>query len=264
MRGALWFAGALVGVGLAALALRSLERSMLFPAPPFPHESPAVGDGVLHAWLDTPGGRVEAFLLPGRVPAGEETPLVVYAHGNGELIDSWLDAFEPLRARGISVLLAEYPGYGRSSGSPARASIQQALASAYDWALAQPQIDPRRVVGHGRSLGGGAICELARVRPLAALVLESTFTSIRDVATDTVGVPGFLVFNEFDNLDFVRGYEGPVLVLHGEQDQSIPVAHARRLAATAADSELEIAACGHNDCPRPSDRILAFLAKHGV
>jgi len=264
MKGALWLAGALAGIALAAFALRSVERGMLFPAPPAPPESPALGDGILHAWLDTAGGRVEAFLLPGRIDPGSRGPLVVYAHGNGELVDSWLGAFEELRASGISVLLAEYPGYGRSGGTPSRSSIEQTMAAAYDWALLQTFVDPQRVVGHGRSLGGGAVCALGRVRPLAALVLESTFTRIRDVATDTLGVPGFLVWNEFDNLEFVRGYAGPILVLHGEGDRSIPVSHAHRLAEQAATSELEILPCGHNDCPSPSKRIESFLSAHDL
>ena len=265
VKSGLWFVVALAGPALVALGLRQVERAVLFPAPPVPRESPMPGDGARHTWLDTPGGRVEAFLLPGRIAEGRtRQPLVIYAHGNGELIDSWLGQFDPLRAQGLSVLLVEYPGYGRSSGSPSRSSIQQVFAAAYDWALTEPEVDPRRIVGYGRSLGGGAVCALGRVRPLAALVLESTFTSIRDVATDAFGVPGFVVWNEFDNLEFVRGYESPVLVLHGEQDRSIPVAHARRIAATAPAAEIEILQCGHNDCPRPWARIVAFLAEHGI
>ena len=70
-------------------------------------------------WLEAGGGRTEAWLLPARRGAGAG-PLLIFAHGNGELIDHWVDAFGPARARGASALLVEYPGYGRSEGAPSK------------------------------------------------------------------------------------------------------------------------------------------------
>jgi len=255
--------GVLVAV-LAAHFLGSAEEAMLFPAPSAPAAEPVLADGARRTWIETGQGRVEAFLLPARGAGEGASPLLVYAHGNGELADFWLEPFEPLRARGIAVLLVEYPGYGRSTGSPSQASIRDAFAAAYDWALTQPRVDPTRIVGYGRSLGGGAVTALAEVRPLAALILESTFTSVGDVAHDAFGLPASLVRNAFDSLAVVRGYTRPVLVIHGEQDGSIPVAHARRLAEAAPDAELEILRCGHNDCPRPWERIAGFLSARGL
>jgi fermentation-respiration switch protein FrsA (DUF1100 family) len=138
------------------------------------------------------------------------------------------------------------------------------MVAGYDWALARVRIDAQRVIGHGRSLGGGAVCALGRERALAALILESTFTRVDDVARELFGVPRFLVSNTFDNLGFVGAYESPVLLLHGEQDASIPVAHAQRLARALPAAQLELLPCGHNDCPRPWDRILAFLRRHDL
>ena len=267
MEGLRW---ALVGVGAAALALVGAywgllfvaQRWVLFPAPRTPAESPAERAPDLESvWLDASGARSEAILLrarPGRATPG---PLLVYAHGNGELIDQWVREFDAPRALGASVLLVEYPGYGRSAGKPSQASIARALVAAYDWAVARADVDPRRVVGYGRSLGGGAVCALARERSLAALVLESTFTSVRELAA-RFGLPGFLVRDPFDNLALVRGFQGPLLVLHGERDESIPVDHARRLHAAAPGSELHVLPCGHNDCPRPWRLLGSFLEKH--
>jgi fermentation-respiration switch protein FrsA (DUF1100 family) len=161
------------------------------------------------------------------------------------------------------VLLVEYPGYGRSSGIPSERSITGAFRAAYDRALADPRVDPERIVGWGRSLGGGAICALARERELAAIVLESTFTSIRAQAR-ALGLPGILVRDPFDNLALVRGYGGPLLLLHGEHDTSIPVDQARELHAASPDSELHVLGCGHNDCPRPWEVGLRFLRSRGV
>jgi fermentation-respiration switch protein FrsA (DUF1100 family) len=260
LRWTLLAVGCLVAVGIGA---HFVESRLLFPAPPRPAQPPALDGSVEHTWLETTGGRVEAFLLPAESTASGPRPLVVYAHGNGELVDSWLGEFEPLRSEGVSVLLVEYPGYGRSSGSPSERSIQGALAAGYDWAREKPLVDPDRIVGYGRSLGGGAICALGRVRSLAALVLESTFTSIRDIAADRFGVPGFLVQNGFENLAFVSHYTSPVLLIHGVDDPLVPAVQARRLADAAPAAELDLEKCGHG-CSGQWPLILSFLGRHGL
>jgi len=262
MRAAVGIAALLVAgtVGWWAFAF-ALQRSLLFPG------SMAMGGaGDLERargerlWLETPGGRVEAWLLPAAVRA-EPGPLVLYAHGNGELIDHWPDEFGPLRSLGISVLLVEYPGYGRSAGSPSQPSITEAMTLAYDLAASRPEVDAERIVGWGRSLGGGAVCALSRERRLAALVLESTFTSVARMARG-FGLPRFLVRDPFDNEEAVRAFDGPMLLVHGERDEIIPPDHARALHAAAPRSELHLAPCGHNDCPRPWEALERFLAAH--
>ncbi|SFI45526.1 alpha/beta hydrolase [Planctomicrobium piriforme] len=194
----------------------------------------------------------------------ETSPLLIYCHGNGELIGQWMDAFDEFRNRGFWVLLCEYPGYGSAEGKPSEKSIQQTLMYAYDIAIQQPGIDPQCVIGWGRSLGGGAICTLAEERPLAAVILESTFSSVGEVAYEQFGVPSFFIRNQFNNLATVKSLKVPLLILHGEQDQAISVANARRLHAAAPGSELEILSCDHNDCPDASQRILQFLTSRGV
>jgi fermentation-respiration switch protein FrsA (DUF1100 family) len=254
---------ALAAAGALLAGACFAEQRVLFPGRVIRDgREVALGPGAERLWLDFAGARAEAFFLGAGSGAASPGPLLVYAHGNGELIDDWVDHVDALRASGVSVLLVEYPGYGRSSGTPSQASITRTLVSAYDWATSQPQVDSRRVIGHGRSLGGGAICALARERSLAALVLESTFTSVREMATALYGLPGFLVRNPFDNLSAIRGFSGPILLLHGERDEAIPVDHARRLHAAAPTSELEVVGCGHNDCPLPWPLVTAFLSRH--
>jgi hypothetical protein len=243
------------------------QRAVLFPrrAIALPASTDLVRLGGERLWLEAGGRRTEAWLLPGRRARGQDAagPLLLHAHGNGELIDHWVEGFESARARGASALLVEYPGYGRSAGEPSEASIRDTLVAAFDWAASREDVDPRRIVGWGRSLGGGAVCALARERPLAALVLESTFTSVRSMAA-RFGVPGFLVRDPFDNLSIVRGFGRPLLLLHGERDEVIAVEHARSLHAAAPGSELRLLPCGHNDCQPPWSEVLAFLAAHGL
>ena len=108
---------------------------------------------------------------------------------------------------------------------------------------------------------GGAACQLARSRPISGLILESTFTSLRSMAS-RIGFPGFLVLDPFDNLEVVSTLDIPVLVIHGERDDLIPISHGEAL-AEAAGVPLQRLPCGHNDCPRPWQQIQKFLTLHG-
>ncbi|MGI9626212.1 MAG: alpha/beta hydrolase, partial [Longimicrobiales bacterium] len=169
-------------LGYLGLAF-ALQRSVLFPRPPRPDRVAAEGrTDVDVAWLGTER-LVEAWYLApvGFADAGP-APVIVFTHGNGELIDYWLDEFEALRAPGLGVLLVEYPGYGRSGGSPSESSITEAMTDAYDYLVSRADVDPTRIVAYGRSVGGGAAGALVRQRPVAALVLESSFTSVRRMA----------------------------------------------------------------------------------
>lgn len=250
---------ALILIGYLALVL-GLQRRAMYPAPPAPARSPAADrPGVETVWLK---GEVESGFLPARAGVAPH-PVIIFAHGNGELIDFWVDAFGPLRDAGLAVMLVEYPGYGRSGGRPTQAGITGTMVAAYDHLVGRDDVDAARIVAYGRSVGGAAACALATRRPLAALVLESAFTSTRPLAW-RAGVPGFLVLDTWDNLACLRAYPGPVLVLHGERDHIVPVSHARRLADAAGTGEPVLMPCGHNDCPRPWDAILDFLSRQGV
>jgi hypothetical protein len=256
------FAGILLA--LVILLIFFGQRSLIFPGS-------SAGDGGPEAvggeriWLEAGAARTEAWLLPARsgTTAG---PLLVYAHGNGELIDHWAEAFEPARARGVSALLVEYPGYGRSGGAPSERSIRATMAAAFDHAVRRG-FAPERIVGWGRSLGGGAVCALAHERPLAALVLESTFVSVVSMA-ERMGLPRILarllVRDRFDNLGVLRVFAGPVLLLHGARDEVVPPAEAQALHEGVPSAEFHWMPCGHNDCARPWEPVLRFLAAQGM
>jgi len=238
------------------------QRAMLFPAPGLASAPPRPADAE-QVWLSIASGRTEAWFLRPASPTAGPSPLIVFTHGNGELIDFWPEAFDEPRRWGVAVLLVEFPGYGRSAGQASETTITQAVVAAYDWARARPDVDPGRIVAYGRSVGGGAACQLAARRPVAALVLESTFTSVRAFARG-FGAPGFLVRDPFDNLAVVREYRGPLLLLHGSHDEIIGPSHSQALAAAASQAELHLLPCGHNDCPREWPLIHAFLERHGL
>ncbi len=224
------------------------QRQIIFPRY---HVEPAPGtasriDGLERIWLELDFGKVESWFLP----AGGEGkhPVVIFAHGNAELIDHWAEPLLPLTGAGIGIYLVEYPGYGRSQGSPSQESIVETFTLAYDRILERPDVDPQRVVFFGRSLGGGVVCALAEKRKPSALVLMSTFTGISRMA-QKFGVPGFFVRDPFDNLETVKSLSVPVLVIHGKQDETVPYFHGAELAETAPRATLISYECGHNDCP---------------
>jgi hypothetical protein len=261
----MWLVGAclVLAVGALALVLRAQGRRVLYPLRRAPDASALLrrADGE-QVWLERDGVRSEAWLLPARGRVTRPAPVLLYAHGNGELIDDWAAEFDEPRAWGAAVLLVEYPGYGRSGGSPSQGSITRAVVAAYDWASERPELDSRRIVGYGRSLGGGAMCALAGERELAALVLESTFTSVTAMAR-RLGIPRFLVADPFDNRTLLAAFRRPVLLIHGERDTVVPAEESRILHSVAPQSDLVIISdCGHNDCPRPWPKLREFLASH--
>jgi fermentation-respiration switch protein FrsA (DUF1100 family) len=219
--------------------------------------------------LETPAGRVDALYMAPRVPPsrGYKAPAVLFAHGNAELIDDFPEWFEVVRPPELAVLLVEYPGYGWSEGEPSAASARDTLELAYDWLVARPELDPARIVGYGRSLGGGALCTLVGRKRFAALVLSSTFTSLRPLAR-SMFAPPMLLEDPFDNLAAVKRFEGPVLVLHGTSDEVIPYPHGEELAAASPRAKLLSYRAGHNDCPPDpasyAEQLAAFLTDSGL
>jgi hypothetical protein len=242
------------------------QRELLFPRRGLPQaESMVEALGGERWWLELPDGRVEAWFLP--APTEGPAPAVIFAHGNAELIDHLAPLVTSLRTRGASLLLVEYPGYGRSEGSPTQGSIEAAFEAAHARLVARDDVDDSRLAYFGRSLGSGAVCRLAAAHPPAALVLQSPFTSVRSFASGFL-LPGFLVRDPFDNLAVVSTLDAPVLVAHGTRDRVVPVAHGRAVAEAARDGRLSERPAGHNDMPPDPTaywaEVAAFLTEAGV
>ncbi len=236
----------------------------LFGAAP---EDPT-GPGVATAWLELPFGSVEARFLAPAPSAPVPAPAIIFAHGNGELIDHWDEMMASFTERGVGVMLVEFPGYGQSDGRPSQRSIVAAFEAGADWLADRDDIDGDRIVAMGRSIGGGAAAALTETRSMAALVLMSTFTSVRTIAWRNFYLPPFLALDPYDNRAAVAAFDGPVLVIHGRSDDQLPYEHGVELAAASPRAELMTLDCAHNDCP-PSwpefvDAVMAFLEREGV
>lgn len=244
---------AVIAAGVYALyasLVFGLQRSVMFPgrrivAPPLPADAA----GMDRYWLTTGSGGVDAWYLP-PIPHDSTLrgPALLFFHGNYELIDYWIGEFDPVRERGFGVMLVEYPGYGRSEGPTTMRTVMQAAVAAYDQLASRADVDPTRIVLYGRSLGGGPASRLAALRPAAAVVLQSTFSSVRDFTRGLL-VPPFLIRDRFDNVAALGDFPGPILIVHGTRDDVIPVDHGHRLAAGLPDATFRLLDCAHNDCP---------------
>ena len=213
------------------------------------------------------GGAVEAILLP-RTGAATDGPgpAVIFMHGNGEFIDQWAPAFRRFTDAGFTVLLPEYRGYGASAGKPSQDAIVEDLVAFRERLVALESVDADRLVYVGRSLGGGFAAQLTERHPPAALILSSTFTSAADAAHDLTGLPRWLVRDKLEVRGVLAGYPGPVLILHGEDDDLMGVHHARANAEAAEHADLGVyPRTGHENMPEGVGRwddVVSFLERH--
>jgi hypothetical protein len=230
-----------VAVSIAAAALVpfvSLDRFIFFPDRNVPPPPP----GVVERWFTTADGvRLHAW----HAVAPDGAPTLVWSHGNAGNIASRAPVLYALTARGLGVLAYDYRGYGRSAGTPSEAGVYHDVEAAYD-SIALPGA---RLVAFGESLGGAVSIHLATVRPCAAVVVVSTFTTMRDVARSHYGLAGLLAGSGFDSLRRVRGVHVPLLVAHGDEDEVVPYALGEALFAAAGEPKrfLHLPGAHHND-----------------
>jgi len=209
-------------------------------------------DGVkLHGWL---------------VPAPEARFTLVWFHGNAGNISHRVDNIKYLhRSLGPPLLpnifIFDYRGYGRSAGSLSDLSEEATYHDA-DGALAylrgRPDLAPTKLVYFGRSLGAAIAVEMARHHAPAGLILETPFTSIKDMAR--VALPflpvGGLLRTKYDSLSKMQEIRVPLLVLHGDRDDVVPYEQGRRLfeAANQPKTFYTIRGAHHNDTYIVGDR----------
>jgi hypothetical protein len=202
-------------------------------------------DGVrLHAWFCTPRA--------GRGGAPEPVPTdraVLFFHGNAGNVSHRRAQIESLVALPAAVLIIDYRGYGRSEGSPTEQGLYRDARAAWEYLTTARGFGPARVVVFGESLGGAVAVDLAsKVRP-CALILQSTFTSIADMAAEVMPfVPRFIIRTKMDSLEKMARVESPVLVVHSPADEIVPYKFGRKLyeAARGTKQFHEIKNAPHN------------------
>lgn len=187
------------------------------------------------------GLQISALFLP-----HDEAPYtLLYSHGNAEDLGYALPHLQELQQIGFAVLAYDYRGYGTSQGTPSEQGTYKDIEAAYRYLTADLQIPPRRILVYGRSVGSGPAVDLAARRPVGGLILESPFVTAFRVLTRIQILP----FDKFANIDKIQRVDVPVLILHGVDDELIPLWHGKALYEQAPHPKfsLWVEGAGHND-----------------
>ena len=238
-----------------------IDRGRVLDGPP---------DGIESIWIEQGNGvRIEAWFITGRGSSVDTPgPAVVFAHGNGELIDDNLE-LSWLAQRGTSVLLVEYRGYGRSTGSPSQSALVKDTTAFVQLLKDRPEVDPDRIAFMGRSIGSGVLAQVAMDHPPAAMIMVVPPARL-DTMAWKFGVPPFMVRSPFRTDIAVRGLKTPLLLLSRDKDEIIPAGHAEMIDDNAPDSLLITLKGQHNwlddssEVQREHDAIRSFLLSNGV
>jgi fermentation-respiration switch protein FrsA (DUF1100 family) len=249
--------GPLIVSGLALLALdvarRVFRHTQLF----CPTDEPAISwdpadyglprEQVEEHWMETDDGEL---LYGWYCRAKRPIASALFCHGNTGNLTTIANVIPHLLDSGINVLLFDYRGFGRSTGRPSLSGVvaDGVTAARYHDTIRPPD---KRSILYGYSLGGAIAAQVTKLYEFDGLILQSTFTNLRELARVTFPrVPLHLVSgNFFDTLAVIRKLQMPVLILHGTEDETIPCWMAHRLFdACSGPKEIRIVEGGlHKD-----------------
>ncbi len=222
------------------------QGSMLFQA-----DRNMVADPSAYNWpyesvlLDVNGKKTHGWFMPLENARG----VVLFSHGNAGNISGRLESMGLLRSMGFSVLAYDYGGYGNSTG---RASEKRCYADAramWNWLTETKKVPADKILLFGRSLGGAVTCDLATEVTPRAVVIESTFLSVPEVAATVFPwLPvRLLAAYRFANVNKIANIHVPLLMAHSQDDEMIPYAHGLKLFGLANEPKTFIEIHGdHN------------------
>ena len=243
---------------LLCLALWRWQNRLIFIPPKMIEGKPAeLGLSYEDVWLSVTNEqgiiqKIHAWWLPNQ----SSEDVLLYLHGNGSNISSNLSVVHDLYNLGFSLLLLDYRGYGLSEGKfPTEATVYQDAQLAWDYLVTRRGLKPSQIFVYGHSLGGAVAIDLGVRQPkMAGLITESSFTSILDVANYYGSFyrlfPTKILINQrFDSLSKVPLLQMPILLIHGKNDQLIPVSMSEELYAVAKPPKqlVIVPEAGHND-----------------
>lgn len=238
--------GVIVAIAYFALCLFLFiqqTRFIFFPSPTLENTPELFNIAYQEVWLPVPvrSGKVEhihGWWIGDKHPHGK---VLLYLHGNGINIGANLNHAYRFYQLGFSVLLIDYRGYGLSGGGfPNENRVYQDAAIAWNYLVKQLKIPPRDILIYGHSLGGAIAIDLAVKQPQAAgLIVESSFTSIREVVTHRnmfrIFPVNLILTQRFESIKKVAKLKIPVLFIHGTEDSVVPSFMSQKLYAVAPE-----------------------------
>jgi fermentation-respiration switch protein FrsA (DUF1100 family) len=204
-------------------------------------------------------------LIAWHVPPRGDKPVVIYFHGNAEIVPWRAERHRATIADGTGLIALNFRGYGGSTGTPTEDGLQRDAQVAY--AFAAERYPPRRIVLWGVSLGTGVAVRLAAKKPVGKLILESPYSSTVDVAAGLFPyLPvRWLMKDQFRSDQWIGSVHVPLLIMHGVQDDVIAIRFGERLFALANEPKrfIRYDKGGHNDLEDygSGDAARAFIAE---
>jgi fermentation-respiration switch protein FrsA (DUF1100 family) len=186
---------------------------------------PSADGRLLHGWFfDKPGAK----------------KVVLYCHGNAGNIVRRYPSVRSILQSNVSLLIFDYRGFGRSHGTPSVKAVCQDGVAAYDFLVKESPYRAKEVVVYGESLGAAIACHVAANRPCGGIILQSGFYSLLKIGRERLTIlrayPEILGSTpRMNNASLMRSPHPPLLILHGEKDSTIPIAHSEKLFAEAAE-----------------------------
>ncbi len=205
------------------------------------------------------------------IPADNARSTILFFHGNAGNISHRLDKIAIFNTIGLNVFIVDYRGYGRSEGSPTEQGLYMDAVASYEYLLGRDDLNSKRIVVYGESLGGAIAINLATKKDISALIIDSSFTSIPDMAKKSVPlIPGVLINTKMNSIKKVDKIEVPKLFIHSLDDEVVPYDMGEKLFNTALEPKKFLKLNGgHNDGFHASgDKymrgISKFLREHGL
>lgn len=183
------------------------------------------------------------------VKAPPATATILFLHGNAGNMSDRLDKILLFYKMGLNVFIVDYRGYGNSDGHPTEKGMYRDAQAAWDYLKTRQDIDTGKIIGYGESLGGSGVVDLAVHRPLAALILDSSFSSAADMAQKILPVvPSFILSVKLDSVGKIKNISAPKLIIHSPDDEMIPYAQSQKLLEAAPEPKEFLKITGtHND-----------------
>ena len=245
---------ALAGVGALGYLRGRLHRDHVYRPDRYPNgvwQPGGFGLEVEDTWFRTSDGlTLHGWWIPH--PKAQGT--ILYCHGNSGSIAHQIGVFRFVKRLRVNIFGFDYRGYGRSEGAPSEQGLYRDARAAYDHLTEEIGQDPRSIVLFGHSLGGAVAIDCAQDRRIAGLVVQSSFTHLKDAARFSIpSLPlHLLARRQFDSIDKIRRLSVPKLIIHGSADATLPVELAQSLYQAAREpKELYVVdGGGHNDLYR--------------
>ncbi len=189
-----------------------------------------------------------------RLADASARPTILYFYGNGEHLAASIGKIDALRRRGLNVLMPDFLGYGQSGGNAGEAGCVAAADAAYEHLLTRTDVDPRKLIFGGFSMGGAVAIDLASRKPSAGVIVSCTFTSLTQMAARQYPfVPvRLLLRHNFPSRTSIGRITSPIFIATGKLDKLVPAEMSNSLAAAAGGRVTQVLMedAGHDDLVR--------------